>query len=145
MEKAIELGIGFVTGRSHVCKVINNYYKYMINQVKELDKRVNITIFLLYDLSYVGTERSDFYKIVPAVYKDIDIRFKTEYPANNYYLGELPDPKYTEAVIDWDSLRKAYPEFDEEQKKAAESSGEAAATFREKFDPIVEKHTTIYT
>ena len=77
MEKAIELGIGFVTGRSHVCKVINNYYKYMINQVKELDKRVNITIFLLYDLSYVGTERSDFYKIVPAVYKDIDIRFIT--------------------------------------------------------------------
>lgn len=77
MEKAIELGIGFVTGRSHVCKVINNYYKDMINQVKKLDRRVNITIFLLYDLSYVGTERSDFYKIIPAVYKDINIRFIT--------------------------------------------------------------------
>lgn len=77
MEKAIELGIGFVTGRSHVCKVINNYYKDMIEQVKKLDRRVNITIFLLYDLSYVGTERSDFYKIIPAVYKDISVRFIT--------------------------------------------------------------------
>lgn len=77
MEKAIELGIGFVTGRSHVCKVINNYYKDMIEQVKSLGKRVNITIFLLYDLSYVGTERTDFYKIIPAVYKDIDVRFIT--------------------------------------------------------------------
>ena len=77
MEKAIELGIGFVTGRSHVCKVINNYYKDMIKQVKQLDRRVNITIFLLYDLSYVGTERSDFYKIIPAVYKDISVRFIT--------------------------------------------------------------------
>ena len=77
MEKAIELGIGFVTGRSHVCKVINNYYKDMIAQVKQLGKRVNITIFLLYDLSYVGTERTDFYKIIPAVYKDIDVRFIT--------------------------------------------------------------------
>ena len=77
MEKAIELGIGFVTGRSHVCKVINNYYKNMIEQVRKLDRRVNITIFLLYDLSYVGTERTDFYKIIPAVYKDIDVRFIT--------------------------------------------------------------------
>ena len=77
MEKAIELGIGFVTGRSHVCKIINNYYKDMIEQVSKLDRRVNITIFLLYDLSYVGTERSDFYKIIPAVYKDIDVRFIT--------------------------------------------------------------------
>ena len=77
MEKAVELGIGFVTGRSHVCKVINNYYKNMIEQVNKLDRKVNITIFLLYDLGYVGAERNDFYKIIPAVYKDIDVRFIT--------------------------------------------------------------------
>lgn len=29
MEKAIELGIGFVTGRANVCKIINNYFKEM--------------------------------------------------------------------------------------------------------------------
>lgn len=77
MEKAIELGIGFVTGRSNVCNIINNYFKNMLEQLKDSDRPVNITLFVLYDLSYQGAERLEFYKIIPAVYKDINIKFIT--------------------------------------------------------------------
>lgn len=77
MEKAIELGIGFVTGRANVCKIINNYFKDMIRQVKDFERPVNITLFVLYDLNYRGVERIDFYKIIPEVYKDINIKFIT--------------------------------------------------------------------
>ena len=77
MQKAIELGIGFVTGRANVCNIVNNYYKEMIKQVKQLDRAINITLFILYDLSYRGTDRLEFYKIIPAVYKDINIKFIT--------------------------------------------------------------------
>ena len=77
MEKAIELGIGFVTGRANVCKIINNYFKDMIRQIKDLATPVNITLFVLYDLTYRGVERLDFYKIIPEVYKDINITFIT--------------------------------------------------------------------
>lgn len=77
MEKSIELGIGFVTGRSNVCNIINNYYKNMLSQVSKLRQHVNITLFVLYDLTYQGTERIDFYKIIPAVYKDINVKFIT--------------------------------------------------------------------
>ena len=57
MQKAIELGIGFVTGRANVCNIVNNYYKEMIKQVKKLDRAINITLFILYDLSYRGYRR----------------------------------------------------------------------------------------
>lgn len=77
MEKAIELGIGFVTGRANVCNIINSYFKDMLKQVKKLDKPINITLFILYDLNYTGTERINFYKIIPAVYKDINVKFIT--------------------------------------------------------------------
>lgn len=77
MEKAIELGIGFVTGRANVCKIINNYYKDMLKQVSKMNRPVNITLFVLYDLTYQGAERIDFYKIIPAVYKDINVKFIT--------------------------------------------------------------------
>ena len=77
MEKSIELGIGFVTGRSNVCNIINNYYKNMLEQISKLEYHVNITLFVLFDLEYQGTERIDFYKIIPAVYKDINVRYIT--------------------------------------------------------------------
>ena len=47
MEKSIELGIGFVTGRSNVCNIINNYYKNMLSQVSKLRQHVNITLFVI--------------------------------------------------------------------------------------------------
>lgn len=77
MKDTIELGIGFVTGRANVCKLINNYYKNMIEQLERTGKKVNLTIFLLYDLNYQYTIRTDFYSIIPDVYKNIKIKYIT--------------------------------------------------------------------
>ena len=77
MKDTIELGIGFVTGRPNVCKLINNYYKNMIEQLERTGKKVNLTIFLLYDLNYQYTIRTDFYSIIPDVYKNIKIKYIT--------------------------------------------------------------------
>ena len=77
MQEAIEFGIGFVTGRPNVCKIINSYYEYLVEQTKDLNKKVNITIFILYDMEYQFTKRTDFYGILPQVYKNIKIKYIT--------------------------------------------------------------------
>ena len=35
MLDSIEFGIGFVTGRPNVCKIINSYYKNLIEQTRK--------------------------------------------------------------------------------------------------------------
>lgn len=75
--KAIEFGIGFVTGRPNVCKLINSYYQNMHEQIKKFDKEVNLTIFLLFDMNYEFTIRTDFYNLIPDVYKNIKIKYIT--------------------------------------------------------------------
>lgn len=77
MREEINLGIGFVTGRPNACKIINNYYKDMLEQVSRFDKKVNITIFILFDLNYQFSNRTDFYNIIPDVYKNIKIKYIT--------------------------------------------------------------------
>ncbi len=77
MKDIIEFGIGFVTGRPNVCKIINSYYENIIEQVANIDKQVNITIFILYDMEYQFTKRTDFYGIIPQVYKNIRIKYIT--------------------------------------------------------------------
>ena len=77
MDNVIKFGIGFVTGRPNVCKVINGTYERLINQFKDSDKKVEITIFILFDLGYQFTTRVDFYGIIPNVYKDIKIMYIT--------------------------------------------------------------------
>lgn len=77
MEKEINFGIGFVTGRDNVCNIINNYYKNMLEQVSKYKYKVNLTIFILYDMSYQQVKREDFYQIKPEVYKGINIRYIT--------------------------------------------------------------------
>lgn len=76
-EKIIRFGLGFVTGRPNVCKVINNTYEQLISQFKDTDMQVKLTIFILFDLGYQYTTRVDFYGIMPKVYKDIKIRYIT--------------------------------------------------------------------
>ena len=61
MNKDINFGIGFITGRANICKIVNSYYKYLVEQVENLDVKVNLTIFILYDLAYQFTTRIDFY------------------------------------------------------------------------------------
>lgn len=77
MQDTIEFGIGFVTGRPNVCNLINSYYKEILKQVEDIDIKVNLTFFILYDLGYQFTKRTDFYGIIPAVYKNIKIKYIT--------------------------------------------------------------------
>lgn len=77
MGKTIKFGLGFVTGRPNVCKVINNTYEQLVNQFKDLDDKVELTAFVLFDLGYQYTTRVDFYGLIPNVYKDIRIKYIT--------------------------------------------------------------------
>lgn len=77
MKKEINFGIGFISGRPNVCHVINNYYKFILEQLDEADVKVNLTIFILFDLKYQHTTRIDFYCILPEVYKNINIKYIT--------------------------------------------------------------------
>ena len=77
MGKKIKFGIGFVTGRPNVCKIINSYYKNMIEQVQKYKEEVEITIFILFDTSYQQCAREDFYKLIPDVYKYLKVKYIT--------------------------------------------------------------------
>ena len=77
MEKEINFGIGFVTGRANVCKIINSYYNNMIEQTRKYDKKVNITIFILFDTTYEQTPRENFYNLRYEVYKNIKVKYIT--------------------------------------------------------------------
>lgn len=77
MKKEINFGIGFITGRPNVCRIINSYAKYLSDQVKDLDVNVNITVFILFDLGYQFTTRTDFYGILPETYKYVNIKYIT--------------------------------------------------------------------
>jgi len=77
MGKPLELGIGFLTGRTNICNIINNCYKDMIKQLKDYSEEVNLTIFILYDLEYQHTKREEFYTLKDDVYKKIHIKYIT--------------------------------------------------------------------
>lgn len=77
MKKEVNFGIGFITGRPNVCKIINSYAKYLLEQVQDLETKVNFTIFILFDLGYQFTTRTDFYGILPEVYKNFNIKYIT--------------------------------------------------------------------
>ncbi len=76
-EKIIKLGIGFVTGRPNACNIINKYYDKILQQVKNFSKKIDITIFILYDVSYQQAKKEEFYKIDTKVYKEINIKYIT--------------------------------------------------------------------
>lgn len=77
MDDTMKMAIGFVTGRPNVCKVINNMYDHMLEQLRDLNPNIKLTIFILFDLSYQKTTRVDFYSVLPQVYKNIKIRYIT--------------------------------------------------------------------
>lgn len=76
-ERPIKLGIGFVTGRSNVCNIINKYYNNILKQIEQYSKEVKITIFVLYDMNYQQTIKEEFYKVNHKVYNKITIRYIT--------------------------------------------------------------------
>ena len=75
MGEEINFGIGFITGRPNSCRIINSYYKNIIEQVKKYKTKVNFTFFILYDLGYQNTKKEDFYNILPEVYENINIQY----------------------------------------------------------------------
>jgi hypothetical protein len=75
--KEVNFGIGFVTGRSNVCRVINSYYKDILEQVSRYDYKVKVTVFILFDTSYQQTKREEFYNLESEVYKDIKVKYIT--------------------------------------------------------------------
>ncbi len=77
MKKEINFGIGFITGRPNICRIINSYYKYLLEQVENYDVKINFTIFILFDLTYQYTTRIDFYGVLPEVYKNISVKYIT--------------------------------------------------------------------
>lgn len=77
MKKEVNFGIGFITGRPNICTIINSYYKYMVEQVKDLDVDVKLTCFILYDLNYLNTDENEFYKINDEVKDKIIIKYLT--------------------------------------------------------------------
>lgn len=77
MAKPIEFGIGFLTGRTNICNIINNCYKDMIEQLQNYPEEVNLTIFILYDLEYQHTSREEFYTLKDDVYRKIHIKYIT--------------------------------------------------------------------
>lgn len=77
MAKKVKFGIGFVTGRPNVCRIVNSYYEDMLNQVKKYKKEVEITIFILFDMSYQQGRREEFYGINSEVYKNLNIVYIT--------------------------------------------------------------------
>ena len=77
MEKTIQFGLGFVTWRPNVCKVINNTYEQLVKQFENVEEKVELTAFILFDLGYQYTTRVDFYGLMPNVYKDIKIKYIT--------------------------------------------------------------------
>ncbi len=77
MKKQINFGLGFVTGRSNVCKIINSYYKDMLSQIDNYDKQIKLTIFILFDTSYQNTAKEEFYQLEPEVLKNITVKYIT--------------------------------------------------------------------
>ncbi|MFA6808885.1 MAG: hypothetical protein WCR27_07815 [Eubacteriales bacterium] len=75
--EAINFGVGFFTGRANVCSIINSYYENMLTQLDKSDKKIQLTLFVLYDLEYLNTTRTKFYNTLPEVYRDVNIRYIT--------------------------------------------------------------------
>ena len=72
-QSKIKMGIGFVTGRSNVCTIINSYYKNILEQIKKTKYNVEVTFFILYDTTYQGTKEEEFYKIKKDVFNEFKI------------------------------------------------------------------------
>lgn len=90
MNNEINFAVGFVTGRETACEIINAYYLDMLNQIKRYNKKVNLTIYILYDVNYQNTHIDNFYKINKEVYDtNIKIRHISEEDINNEKINIL--------------------------------------------------------
>ncbi len=77
MEEKLKFGIGFITGRTSICDIINNTYKFLLKQVEKEQKKVELEIFMLFDMNFQDATREQFYNLKPEVYKNIEVKYIT--------------------------------------------------------------------
>lgn len=66
------VGIAFVTGRKHFQKVLRSYVNNWLEHGLIEDKSVRLHLFVVYDLNYFNTERSDYRNIPPELAENVD-------------------------------------------------------------------------
>lgn len=71
-EKKINVGVGFVTGRKSFRKVLNTYVYRWKETSAEVKKRVNLYLFVAYDLDYGHTHKEDYVNIQQDILNGID-------------------------------------------------------------------------
>ena len=100
--KHLNVAIGFVTGRSNVCNIINTYSGYVKDQMLKFYKHTNITFYILYDLDYQNAKESDFYQINEEVLNDPQIKIKYITPQDIIKTKERMKAKYkmTDEMVD---------------------------------------------
>src|SRR6187551_2558463 len=62
---ALDIGIGFVTGRKHFKNVLNSYINNWVEHGLFQDKNIRLHLLVAYDLKYHKTELSDYKNIDP--------------------------------------------------------------------------------
>ena len=73
---ALDIGIGFVTGRKHFKNVLTSYINNWIEHGLLLNKDIRLHLLVAYDLKYSKTEISDYKNIDPELAKMVhSIRF----------------------------------------------------------------------
>lgn len=70
----INLGIGFATGRKNFRKVLNSYlYSWNESGIRDLlQKKVNLSLFVAYDLNYSNTQSTDFTNLSQEIVDSFD-------------------------------------------------------------------------
>lgn len=90
MEKEINVGIGFATGRKSFKNVLKTYmYNLKESELTESD-RIKLHLFVAYDLHYENAEPEDFVHIETECMEDID---------RAYFIGEKETRKATEELV----------------------------------------------
>lgn len=70
----IKVGIGFATGRKGFQKVLRSYIHNWNESGLVDDEKINLNLFIAYDLSYANTKVTDFTKILPELAAQINSR-----------------------------------------------------------------------
>ena len=68
----INVGVGFVTGRRSFRKVLKTYMYRWREASADIKKRVNLHLFVAYDLDYLNTHVDDYVNIKPEVLSCLD-------------------------------------------------------------------------
>ena len=69
---AKNVGIAFVTGRKHFQNVLRSYVNNWLEHGLIADRSVRLHLFVVYDLDYFGTKRSDYRNIPPELSEMVD-------------------------------------------------------------------------